>query len=249
MFVDLGSLNGQNNKITATLKIVENSLTLVKDSLQKDAEKQAAELQTEAEPKTVANKPKLEELNGIYHVPTASNFPDIDSFLFEDVVFQMTTNPHHPYSITRMEKLYRGWPKGDKALPFIYVVPEDRFDEFRYQQPTIAKKNDKKEETSQGTLVEFEEEKTGRTGIKRALKDGENPVSKRTRQNDRQTKEGDVMQDAVKTEEEENVVETEDEKKAEDTKAKQGKAVDLGWIEQFVIGINVEKLDAGSDQK
>lgn len=78
---------------------------------------------------------------GEYLIPESTNFPDVDSFLPGDVVFQMTTSNHHPYSISRMTSVYKKWLGKDlPKLPFIYVVPLDRFDAFKYQQPMLPKK-------------------------------------------------------------------------------------------------------------
>jgi hypothetical protein len=85
-----------------------------------------------------------------YSVPSKPNFPDVDAIVKNVAVFQMTINPSHPFTATRAAKLIEGW-MNPEDIPFIYVVPEDIFEVFKYQTP-VYKNNEpvaKKQKTDQ----------------------------------------------------------------------------------------------------
>ena len=71
---------------------------------------------------------------GIYYVPADSHFSDGDSFIIvgdKMILFQVTVGLKHPYNTNRVKA--KAHQHGCKLCYFVYLVPVDRYESFRYQ--------------------------------------------------------------------------------------------------------------------
>lgn len=83
---------------------------------------------------------------GTYLSPWIAELPDVDCIVYPNVFIQVTLNPSHPYCQSHvlklrqniLEKLKRKEEEHAK-LHFIYVVPQDLFDSYKYQLPSTQK--------------------------------------------------------------------------------------------------------------
>ena len=74
-----------------------------------------------------------------YGIPASNTNPDYDACIKDFGLFQMTISPKHPFTCIRVKEVF---DKFCSQMPriFIYVVPMDLYETYRYQVPLSADK-------------------------------------------------------------------------------------------------------------
>lgn len=98
-----------------------------------------------------------------YSIPNSSTFPDADSLIPPNVFFQMTVKMDHPFVAQRVLNCAKKYKWRDDPIYFIYVVPKDHVDEYRYQIALTTKKTplDKQPENIQQYVLGIDADSLG----------------------------------------------------------------------------------------
>lgn len=83
-----------------------------------------------------ANHDLAQEQALTFCIPYAKNMADVDSIILPDVLVQVTVSDEHSFNQSRVLSLGKTLCMPTKsALKFIYVVPESKYQDFKYQVP------------------------------------------------------------------------------------------------------------------